>query len=276
MRWKHSPLYYIQNYLVDAVVDGEVMTNIYHIAHYTYDKSIYVHFQGCNFRCKGCLLAQTMWDCHLDDVVQRRLQAIKDPKRLSLSELETYVKKLDAKIAVLGGGDPTVDKELPAVIDLLNCLDIKTHLLTNGHILDERFIEKLEEVDLSSTTVSIKAYDDSIHRSYTGQTNKSVLVNFKHLAKSRINLMAESVLIPGLVEPDELERIATFIASINSSIPFRVDGFTPIDDVPWRSPSPEEVISAAQIAKEHLENVHYIHSDTEQKGQVINVYPLIK
>lgn len=252
------------------------MTNIYHIARYTYDNSIYVHFQGCNFRCKGCLLKQTMWDCHLADDVQRHLQAIKDFRRLSLSEFKTVVKKLNVKRAVLGGEEPTLDEELPDVIDLLNDLDIKTHLLTNGYILNEKFIEKLEEVGLSSTFISIKAYDDSIHRFYTEQTNKSVLDNFKLLAKSRIKLMVESVLIPGLIEPDEIERIAKFIASINPSIPFRIDGFIPIHDVPWRSPSPEEVIRAAQIAKGHLENVHYIHSDTEQKGQAINVYPRIK
>ncbi|MBE0512958.1 radical SAM protein [Candidatus Bathyarchaeota archaeon] len=252
------------------------MTNIYHIVRYTYDNSIYVHFQGCNFRCKGCLLKQTIWDCHLTDDVQRRLQAIKDFRQLSLSEFKTVVKKLNVKIAILGGGEPTLDEELPDVIDLLNGLDIETRLLTNGHILNEKFIEKLEEVELSNTCISIKAHDDSIHRFYTGQTNKSVLDNFKLLAKSRIKLMVESVLIPGLIEPDEIERIARFIASINPSIPFRIDGFIPIHDVPWRRSSPKEVIRATQIAKRYLENVYYIHSDTEQKGQAINVYPIIK
>jgi pyruvate-formate lyase-activating enzyme len=252
------------------------MTNIYHIARYTYDNSIYVQFQGCNFQCKGCIRKQTTWDNHLADDVQHRLQTIKDFRRLSLSEFKTIVKKLNVKRAVLGGEEPTLDEELPDVIDLLNDLDIKTHLLTNGHILNKKFIEKLEEVGLSSTFISIKAYDDSIHRFYTGQTNKSVLNNFKLLAKSRIKLMVESVLIPGLIEPDEIERIAKFIASVNPSIPFRIDGFIPIHDVPWRSSSSKEVIRAAQIAKRHLENVYYIHIDTEQKGQVINIYPTIK
>jgi pyruvate-formate lyase-activating enzyme len=249
------------------------MTNIYHIARFTHDDSIYVHFQGCNFQCKGCLLKQTIWDCHLTNDVQLKLQAIKDVRLLSLNEFETIVKALDVKRAVLGGGEPTLDPQLPDIIDLLDDLDIETHLLTNGHILNGKLVKKIDDAGLSSTCMSIKAYNDDIHRFYTGQTNKSVLDNFKLLAKTQIILMVESVLIPGLIDSDEIERIARFIASVNDSIPFRIDGFIPIHDVPWRRPSPEEVLTATQIAKTHLKNVYYIHSGTEQKGQVISVYP---
>lgn len=136
------------------------------------------------------------------------------------------------KRAVLGGGEPTLDKELLDIIGMLDALDVKIHLLTNGYILNEKFIEKLEEVGLSSTYVSIKAYNDDVHRFYTGQTNRPVLDNFKLLSKSRIKLMAESVLIPRLIEQDEIERIARFIASIDPSIQYRIDGFIPIHDAP--------------------------------------------
>ena len=115
----------------------QVMTNIYHIVHFTHDDSIYVNFEGCNFHCKGCLLKRTMWDCHLADYFQRRLQAIKDFRRLSVSEFESIIKKLDARRAVLGGGEPTLDEELPEVIELLSGRNIETHLLTNGQNLNE-------------------------------------------------------------------------------------------------------------------------------------------
>jgi len=248
------------------------MTNIYHIAHH-HDNSIYVFFQGCNFQCKGCILKQLIWDCHLNDADQHDLQAIKDLKKLSLNEFRAIVKEIDVRRAVLGGGEPTLDKELTDIISMLNALDVETHLLTNGYILNENFIKKLEEAGLSSTYVSIKAYDNDIHQFYTGQTNEPVLNNFKLLSKSRIKLMAESILIPGLIEYDEIGRIAKFIASIDPSIPYRIDGFIPINNTPWRAPSPEEVIKASEIAKRHLENVHYIHSETKTKGEVINIYP---
>ena len=252
------------------------MTNIYNITQHTHDNTIYVSFQECNFQCKGCYLADTIWYYHLPDDVRRRLQTIKDFRQLSLSEFETIVKRLNTKNAILGGAEPTLDEELPDVIDLLNGFDIRTLLTTNGHILNEKLIEKLEDVGLSSTRMSIKAYDDGIHRFYTGQTNKSVLDNFRLLSKSRIKLIAESILIPGLIEQNEIESIAKFIASINPSIPYRIDGFMPFHDAPWRSPSPEEVIRAAQIAKRHLENIYYLHREMKFEGQVINIYPTIK
>jgi len=194
-----------------------------------------------------------------------------------LSEFKTIVRRLNVKRAILGGEEPTLDEELPDVIDMLNGVGIKTLLTTNGHILNEKFIKELEEAGLSSTRMSIKAYDDGIHRFYTGQTNKSVLDNFRLLSKSRIKLIAESMLIPGFIEQDEIERIAKFIASINPAIPYRIDGFVPFHDAPWRSPSPKEVIRAAQTAKRHLENVHYLHCETgHKKRKVINIYPTIK
>jgi pyruvate-formate lyase-activating enzyme len=253
------------------------MTNIYHITHYTYDNSIYVLFQGCNFQCKGCYIKQTKGDYHLPEDIQRHLQTIRNFRRLSLSEFETIVKRLNVKRAILGGEEPTLDEELPDVIDILNRLGIKTLLTTNGHSLNEKLIEELEEVGLSGTRVSIKAYDDNIHRFYTEQTNKSVLDNFNLLSKSRIKLIAESILIPGLIEQSEIERIAIFISSINPAIPYRVDGFVPFLSAPWRSPSPEEVIRAAKIAMRHLWIVYHLHCETGHgERNVVNVYPPIK
>jgi pyruvate-formate lyase-activating enzyme len=191
-----------------------------------------------------------------------------------LDEFETIAKKLRAKRATLGGEEPTLDPELPDVVKLLEGLGIKTLLITNGHILNEKLIERLDEAGLSGTQISIKAYDDEIHQLYTGQTNKSVLANFRILAKTRIKLIAESILIPGLVRESEIERISEFIASVNPAIPYRIDGFIPFNGVPWKRPSPEEVTSAAQMARKHLWIVYYLHCKTGHgKREVLNIYP---
>jgi pyruvate-formate lyase-activating enzyme len=221
-------------------------------------------------------LKQSIWDCHLADDVQLELQAINNVEQLSLSEFRYIVEGLNVKRAVLGGAEPTLDKELLNVIDSLNDLDIKTDLLTNGYALNETFVEKLEKAGLTSIRVSIKAYDDNIHQFYTGQTNRPVLDNFKLLNESRIELAAESVLIPGLIEKDEIGRIAKFISSVNLSIPYRIDGFISIHDASWRSPSPREVIEATRVAKRYLKAVSYIHSKTKIKEEIINVYPMIR
>lgn len=256
------------------------MTNIYNITYYTNDNSSYVLFKGCNFHCKGCYIKDTRVDYHLPEDVRHSLQTIGNFKPLSLNEfkntIEDVLKKFDVKEAVLGGEEPTLDAELPSVIDAFTQCGIKTHLTTNGSLLNEKIIKKMEEAGLSSVRVSIKAYDESIHKLYTGQTNKSVLNNFKLLAKSQIELTAESILIPGLVEYDEIESIAKFIASINPAIPYRIDGFSPFHNAPWRQASPEEVITAAKIAKRYLKNVYYLHCKMgNEKREVINIYPAI-
>jgi pyruvate-formate lyase-activating enzyme len=194
-----------------------------------------------------------------------------------LDEFETIAKRLRAKRATLGGQEPTLDPELPDVVELLEGLGIKTLLITNGHILNKKLIERLDEAGLSGAQISIKAYNDDIHRLYTGQTNKSVLDNFKIVAKARIKLIAESVLIPGLVEGSEIEKIAEFIASVNPAIPYRIDSFIPCNDTPWKRPSPEEMTTAAQMAKKHLWIVNCPNFETVHgKSEAVNVYPPIR
>jgi pyruvate-formate lyase-activating enzyme len=191
-----------------------------------------------------------------------------------LDEFETTVKRLKVKRATLGGGEPTLDPELPDLVELLEGLGIKTLLITNGHILNGKLLERLEKAGLSGAQISIKAYDDFIHRFYTGQTNKSVLENFKILANTQIKLIAESILIPGLIEESEIERIAEFIASVNPAIPYRIDGFIPLSDTPWKRPSQEELSRVAQIAKKHLWIVNYLNFEIAHgKSESVNIYP---
>jgi pyruvate-formate lyase-activating enzyme len=252
------------------------MTNIYHIVYFTYDKSIYVFFQGCNFQCKGCILKQSIWDCHISNEELHVLQAFNKVKSLSLEEFKILIKELNVEKAVLGGGEPTIDEELLNIIRLLKTFNVEAHLLTNAYILNKKFIKKIEEAGLSSICVSVKAYNDSIHQFYTGHSNKQVLRNFKLLGKSKIKLMAESVLIPGLIEKSEIEKIAKFISNVDSNIPYRIDGFIPINNVFWKAPSPNDVVKAVQKAEKYLKNVYCIHSKTEIKGKAINIYPKIE
>lgn len=249
------------------------MTRIYQIVQHTFDKSIYISFYGCNFKCLGCLLKDSVWYYHLPEDLKRCLEKLGTIKFLPLSELKSIVEELDTKMAILGGAEPTLDKELPEVVGTLSDLGVKTHLTTNGYALDQETIKRLKRAGLSSVCISIRAYDYHVHRFYTGRSNRRVLNNFKLAYESGMEVMAESILIPGLIEIDEIERIAKFIASVDPSIKYRIDGFITFDDLPWRSPSPEEVVRAAQAARRHLNNVYYLHKGMKFEGNVINIYP---
>lgn len=175
--------------------------------------------------------------------------------------------------AVLGGGEPTIDTQLVDVIRLLDSLNVTTVLLTNGYALDENRIEELEDTGLDEICVSIKALRRALHIQYTGKSNQRVLRNFEALYRSGIRVRAESVLIPQLIEKDEIERIACFISSIGPSIPYRIDGYIPVPRANWRQPLGEEILETVEEARRHLENVSYISSEMELKGNALNIYP---
>ena len=249
------------------------MTRIYHIVHFSDDSSIYMFFKGCNFRCTGCILRSSRWDCHLTDGIRRRLESFRGVEELSLDGMQRIVEPLGVERAVLGGGEPSTDAQLTNVIRLLKGLRVRTVLLTNGYALNMNRIQELREAGLDEVCVSIKAIEDTLHIGYTGKSNKRILRNFKLFNKSGILIRAESVLIPQLIEGDEIKTVASFIASVDRSIPYRIDSYVPVPGTSWRQPSGEEIFKAVEQANEHLEKVSCIWSGMQLKGSVANVYP---
>lgn len=243
--------------------------------YFTYDNSLYMFFRGCNFNCVGCILKLSAWDCHLTADIRSQLDSLIGVRTLNFKEMQKIIEPLGVDRVVLGGGEPTIDAEIVDVVRWLNSIGVKTILLTNGYALSEDRVRELEANGLNEICVSIKAVSDIIHVRYTGKSNEKVLKNFKLLTKCGIRLRAESVLIPGLIEAAEIKNIARFIASVDSSIPYRIDGYTPVPGTPWRQPSKEEVFGAVKVAGEYLENVSCIYSEMELKGNVHIVYPLL-
>lgn len=251
------------------------MTNIYHIVYFEEDKSIYTFFRGCNFACRGCILKFSPWDCHLPISLHLKLQKRSVFQTLTLTKLDSIVGKLKVKRAVLGGAEPTLDEELIDVIKLLKNHGVYIVLLTNGYNLDVDMIRRIENTGLDEVCVSIKALTDNIHIYYTGVSNRRVLENFKRLRQSQIKLRAESVLIPNLIDIDEIERIAKFIASLDPTIPYRIDAYFQVPNTPWQNAPLEKVEKAVEISRKHLKNVSCLHRDVPVIGKVKVIYPEI-
>jgi len=220
-------------------------------------------------------LKLSRWDIHLPQEVQEGLKPLKGHDPLSLRGFEDIVESSEARRAVLGGGEPTVDRHLPDIVRILSSYGVETVLLTNAHALNRNLIRKLKSSGLKRVYVSIKARSEEIHRFYTGESNKIVLENFRHVYEDGLELAAESILIPELVERDEIEKIAKFISSVDDRIHYRVDGFIPTPYTPWRKPTVDEVIEAAEVAKKYLKNVHYLHNKSDAVGKTLCIYPKI-
>lgn len=240
---------------------------ICHVAYAPEAKCANIHFEKCNFACKGCIRELLKCDLHLSEEEKRNVMDVTrsyDPYMVANALMALGVKK-----AILMGGEPTVNPELfPLLGELRN---IKTVLLTNGYLLTEKYVKLLENIGLSEAVTSIKAYDKHLHIFYTGKSNRQVLRAIKLIYKSRIEVGCESVIIPSLIDEREIEKIAKYIASVSPNIPYRIDAYIPVPSAPWRKPTYENIISCVRTAKKHLNNVSFLSGLEKLKYEYVTL-----
>ena len=170
-----------------------------------------------------------------------------------------YYGKVPAE-AMITGGEPTTDKEY--LVSLVRGLRErgfeKIVLMTNGYELgvDEEYVPELEEAGLTEAHVDLKAYSESIHQWYTGKSNKPVLSAIEKLNASRIQLLVQTIYMPGIVDEEEIEKIAQFLASLNPKIRYRINPFASVFayEKVTRRPTLEEMERAFEIALKYLPN----------------------
>ncbi|TDA32166.1 MAG: hypothetical protein DSO04_02685, partial [Hadesarchaea archaeon] len=80
------------------------------------------------------------------------------------------------------------------------------------------------------------------------------------------------VYVPGLVEGEEVERIARFLSSLDPGIPYHLDALLPPDER-WRAPSPEEVEEAARRAGRYLRRVTFLTGREEPRYGTVSLFP---
>ena len=187
------------------------------------------------------------------------------PSFLALPEVERLLSDLDVRQVFLMGQEPTIDPELPGLAELLHKeFGSYNVLVTNGFKLPS-----LEHVD--GMIFSIKAVTDSLHRRYTGKSNRKALANFVSLYKSGVKLRAESIFIPEYIDCPEIERIAKFIAEVDKSIPYMIDAYIPAGDNPWRRPTIKEMEAAVIVARQHLTEVSCLTGNEQLKYEVVRI-----
>ena len=244
--------------------------NIYHITYAPTVKTVHLHFWGCNLSCRACLRLKEIYDCHLEEtgnsIFNKDKKTAETPQSfLGLEEVMEILERLEVASVIFMGAEPTIDPQLPPLAKSLH-REFKSYniLLTNGFKLID--LEHIDEV-----VFSIKAVTDSLHRHYTGKSNKKALNNFVRLNQSGIKLRAESIFIPEYIDSSEIENIARFIAGVNTAIPYRIDAYIPVADSPWRRPTPEEMEEAVTTAGRYLVNVSCLKGNEELKHEVVRI-----
>ncbi len=247
--------------------------NVYHISYAPEAKELYLHFWGCNMRCRGCLCQNEIYDCHLEETKNRIFEGSKGgfekhiPNHfLDSDQVLDLIKELDFIQVIFMGMEPTLDPELSTIGGMLH-ERFRTYniLLTNG--LDLINLEHIDEIVLS-----LRALNEELHRDYTGISNASILKNFLKIYSMGKRLRVESVLIPDYIDQSEIENIARFIASVDRNIPYRIDAYLPAGENPWRRATPEDVERAVQVAKKHLCNVTCLKGTETLRYRVVRIY----
>jgi len=79
----------------------------------------------------------------------------------------------------------------------------------------------------------LKAWDDALHRTLCGVSNRRTLKNFEYLS-ARISrrpdppfLVAATLLVPGYIDAEQVRKIAEFIARLDPTIPYALLAFHP-------------------------------------------------
>ncbi|MEM2111103.1 MAG: radical SAM protein [Candidatus Bathyarchaeia archaeon] len=218
-----------------------------------------VFYGACSLDCLFC----QNW--HYRNMSQRLSPAMSS---------ESLAEKVDVHVSCICffGGDPSV--QMPHAIKTsrisLEKARKEKRILricweTNGNMQTE-FAEKAAELSYQSGGVvkfDLKAWDSNLHRALCGVSNMSILKNFKLIGKKYFKdrlkvpvLTASTLLIPGYVDSEEVDKIAEFIANIDSRIPYTLLAFYPqyiMSDLP--TTSRKQADKCYEAAKKHLEKV---------------------
>ena len=248
-----------------------MQTRVYNIAFAESMKQAYLHFRGCNIECKGCILRKIPYDSMLDRNMKLYLAEPKGeaamPNRFIDFDgvIDTLV-GLGAKSVLFEGQEASLDPSMPLIAETLHKrLSTTNILLTNG--LNMPNLAHIDRV-----AFGLKAFDEELHIDYTGHSNKLILQNFKRIFDSGVPMLAETVVIPGYIDADEIEKLAKFIASIDPGMLYHLDAYSKVADNPWPRATIEDVERAAAAAGKYLTNVHFLR-DEPREFSVKSIFP---
>jgi pyruvate formate lyase activating enzyme len=136
---------------------------------------------------------------------------------------------------------------------------------TNGYGREESIV-KAAEFSLKSggnVKFDLKAWDENLNLALCGVSNKPTLRMFRLIGEKFFKrrpelplLTASTLLVPGYVDAEEVDKIAGWVAEIDRGVPYTLLAFSPqyvMDDLP--TTSREQADKCLDAAKKHLKNV---------------------
>ena len=224
------------------------INRIYFIPTFAGKRIVEIYFEGCNFECLGC--------------VRKRARYLPPDKAEYISfDSESILKKIQAlqpHWIVLGGYEPTIDPELSSFIEKLSKLQLNSwvRLETNGSQIDMRYARELKKAGLNEVYLSAYAFDEKKHLYYTKRTNGTTfkaIESIKEIEDYGFRLTVSPLLIPGINDPEDIEKLAQYVSKIDPTTPFHIMPWIPLPSVTEiKEPSKEMAIDAFSKARQYL------------------------
>jgi pyruvate formate lyase activating enzyme len=132
---------------------------------------------------------------------------------------------------------------------------------------NHQMVEKCMKIAINTggnIKFDLKAFEEKLHIALCGKSNSRTLENFKSLAEHYFGsrqdlpeLSACTLLVPGYINHEEVEKISLFISEINENIPYSLLIFHPdyqMKDLPITPRN--ETLKCLKVAKRHLKKVN--------------------
>jgi MoaA/NifB/PqqE/SkfB family radical SAM enzyme len=151
----------------------------------------------CNARCKTCSFWKTKQPVFpAKDALERTVTNIKD--------------KLGCRFLQITGGEPLAYPFVYDLVEIATRHALSTQLMTNGSLLTEEKIRRLEQAGLKFMGISLDSFDEKVVEANRGIPNllTTIKKNMEYLRKTKIITTAQVTVAKH--NKDDLERIAEF------------------------------------------------------------------
>jgi len=237
LHWYRDPL--PTNCVAEWVCEGGAQRGCHNLA---------VFYQSCTANCLFC----QNW--HFREASPMKGEKLSAAELASVANARTFC-------VCYFGGDPT--SQMPHALAASKQLVKKGLRIcweTNG-MMHPKLLDAAVRYALESggcVKFDLKAFDESLNLALTGVSNRRTLENFERAARRCAErpelplVVASTLLVPGYVDPDQVGKIARFIAALDPDIPYSLLGFAPnfyLHDLPCTPVShAEEAYTAAKEA----------------------------
>jgi len=194
--------------------------------------TLYNH--GCNWHCSTC---------------SYKLREGFSPTRFfSTEELFGVLSSFKVEQLVILGGEPLACEGIEELVTFAKEMGAHVRIAHSN-------LSIAPPIGIDEIGVSLRAITKRKHLQLTGAPNTTVLANVFKVYDRGVKMSFTTMLVPDLVDLDEVDKMAEFIAGVDTNLPLHISAFIPVPGTSLRRPTDEEMEAASLIASKHLVNV---------------------